>query len=392
MKEYPFLEAIGTADEKFLEEVFEDNIEHERRQDFMSKKKIVTIMIAAALIVAMGVTAVAAGVSKIRMLGNYFEGNKERLHIPDEVPIMQNPEDYANEVTQSADTAQTAPVKGAIKDAGAIDNYTPPAPGEAKITAVSATKRSLVMTIEFNASGLGIPQELPEDALSDEGYSFEWPENNCMGGASRFGPISRDGDIITFIYTCDTGFGLPEDELVVTLHKFGYFARDSLNKGFKTIKDIDVEVRLPVSEINFMETLTAANTGKLMDADFTVELSPYELCVYSDSDNLIAAGHDLKDMNKWNATVSDYFMKDCNIEFHLLDGTSFTEGIAVRDRYTCLITHGSIVANESISGAEYSFEVPLDISQVDYIIIKDVRFDFAASSADLAQRNIRATD
>ena len=96
MKKYPFLEAVGTVDEKFLEEALNDSKEQERRQISMNKRKTVTILIAAALIFAMAATAVAAGISKISTLGNYFDDFSEYLKIPDEGPIMRNPEDYAN--------------------------------------------------------------------------------------------------------------------------------------------------------------------------------------------------------------------------------------------------------------------------------------------------------
>lgn len=62
MKKYPFLEAIGTADEKFLEEVFEDKNTDtdERRSIIMNKKRIVSAAIAAVLVFCMAVGATAA--------------------------------------------------------------------------------------------------------------------------------------------------------------------------------------------------------------------------------------------------------------------------------------------------------------------------------------------
>ena len=60
MKNYPFLEAIGTADDRFLEEVFDDN-EHERRRIYMSKKKLTAIIaVAAAITMLLSVSVVAA--------------------------------------------------------------------------------------------------------------------------------------------------------------------------------------------------------------------------------------------------------------------------------------------------------------------------------------------
>ena len=61
MNRYPFLEAIGNADEKFLEEVFEDK-EQERRRISMSKKKLVTIIAAAAAVVVLTIGAAATTV------------------------------------------------------------------------------------------------------------------------------------------------------------------------------------------------------------------------------------------------------------------------------------------------------------------------------------------
>lgn len=379
MKKYPFLEAMSAVDDKFLEEVLSDGKEQERRQIPMNKKRTVTILVAAALVVTMAATAVAAGVSKISTLGDYFEGNKEHLKIPDEVQML-NPEDYANEVTTSTEATKTEKVNGVVDATEAVDTYTPPAPGEAKITAVSASKRSLFITYEFNAAGLDIPQELPEDARLNEEYQFGWTDVNFHWSGGCSGTISRNGDIFTGIVHRNNIFEFPEDEIVIKLQRFGYTAIEGIDKVHKTVADIEVEMRLPVDQINFMESIESTNTAKLMDSDSTVELSPYELIVYTDTEQLAAAGYDVT--GGWGGEgkrVHDYYFY-APLEIHMLDGTVFTDHIFTNEFGTSHIVGNMSGFRDKENGRDaivLSFEVPLDVAKVDYITINDVRFDFA---------------
>lgn len=384
MKKYPFLEAIGTADEKFLEEVFEDN-EHERRKIYMSKKKLVTIMIAAALIVALGVTAVATGWSRLNQLGDYFEWNKEILRLPEELPVIDNPEVYVKEVVTSAVTDETE----AAEDAKAVGKaeYTHPAPGTAQITTVSMAGRSIYMTIEFNAEGLDIPPELPEDARQapDEEFFFEWADTNFIWSGGRGGTISRNGDIFTIIFSRNNIFALPEDEIVIKLQRFGYLNAD---KHFVTLRDIEVEVRLPVSEINVMEPLKSKNTVEIMNAEFGVELSAYDMVIYSDIDSLFAAG--LVDSeglgigdDPFGFGMDEKPWTDFNeggLELHMLDGTVFTEHPFANGGSHLITSKSGFRDVEKGRIAEvWSWEVPIDIAQIDYIVLNGNRFDFASA-------------
>ncbi len=397
MKKYPFLEAIGTVDEKFLEEALNDSKEQERRQISMNKRKTVTIMIAAVLVFTMAATAVAAGVSKLSIFGSYFEGRRQRSNIPDEVPIMNNPKDYANEVTTSTTTAQTEEVNGVVDAAGAIEAYTPPAPGEAKIIAVSATKHNMYMTLEINVAGMDIPKELPEDSSPTGQWYFDDMESNFRCAFPNMELISYENDIMTYgfwwrcpLFLVDksalTEEERAQDEYVLKLKTLGYTAySDPTPDGFKTkkfkaIKDLDIEIRLPLDEINIMEAIQSTNTGKLMDADFSMELSPYDLSVYSSFDSLAAAGFEVDDnegVKKTTEKLHEYFWREAVVEYHMLDGTSFTEDFPMFTHN--LVSGGKITfrTDERVGGAIYTFEVPLDITQVDYITINDVRFDFA---------------
>lgn len=380
MKKYPFLEAMSAVDEKFLEEVLNDTKEQERRRISMNKKRTATILVAAALVVTMAATAVAAGVSKISTLGDYFEGNRQYFEIPDEVPIMRNPEDYANEVTAST---KAEDINGVVNAAGAIDNYTPPAPGEAKVTAVSASKRSLFITYEFNAAGLDLPQELPDDARPGEEYQFEWVDVNFMWSGGGAGTLSRNGDIFTGVAHWNNIREFSEDEIVFKLQKFGYTAIDGKDKVHKTVADIEVEMRLPVDQISIMESIESTNTAKLMDSDSTAELSPYELIVYTDIEQLAAAGYNvtgrLEDEGK---EVFDFYHK-ATLEIYMLDGTVFTEHLFTNDVGTSHIVGSMSGFRDDENGRDarvISFDVPLDVAKVDYITINDARFDFASTS------------
>lgn len=386
MKKYPFLEAIGTADEKFLEEVIKDN-EHERRKISMNKKKLVTIMIAAALMVAVGITTAASNWSRLNQLSDYFEWSKETWQIPEEVPVIENPEIYGKEVVTSATTAESEDTQ-AISNAAEVNSYTPPAPGTAQITAVSSTGRSIFMTIEFNAEGLDIPPELPEDARQAPGeeFCFYWADTNFYWSGGRGGTVSRNGDIFTIIFSRNNIFALPEDEIVIKLQRFGYF---NAAKDFVTLRDIEVEVRLPVSEINIMEPLKSKNTVEIMNAEFGVELSAYEIVIYSDIDSLFAAG--LVDSegfgikNDYPASFgtdekpwTDFY--EGGLELHMLDGTVFTDHpLAYDGSHLITSMSGFRDVEKGRIAMVWSWEVPIDVAQIDYIVLDGNRFDFDAA-------------
>ncbi len=386
MKKYPFLEAIGTVDEKFLEEALNDSKEQERRQISMNKRKTVTIMIAAALIFTMAATAVAAGISKISTLGGYFEDNKEYFRLPDEVPMMNNPEDYANEVTTEVTTAtQSENVKGVVDATGAVDTYTPPAPGEAKIVAVSATEYSLFMTVEVNVAGLNIPKELPEDSSPTGQYYFgyEGHEQNFRSAFSRMEMISYEDDIMTFVMSWD-GHICSEDELVVKLSQIGYTAYSEpdaeghRSKDFKAVADLEIELRLPVSELNIMEPIKSSNTAKLIGADYSVELSPYELVLCTSMDSLIAAGYDLEsEEGIYEFDKVDMELFNSIVELHMLDGTEVRYDPMSYDFHLYRSGSGFRDYESRQFGRIFFLNVPIDTTQIDYIMVDDARFDFA---------------
>lgn len=384
MKKYPFLEAIGTVDEKFLEEALDDSKEQERRHISMNKRKTVMIMIAAALIFAMAATAVAAGISKISTLGSYFKDTQEHLRIPDVAPIMRNPEDYANEVTaEVTTTAQSEDVKGVVDAAGTIDTYTPPAPGEAKIAAVSATKYSLFMTIEYNVAGMNIPKVLPEDAGSNGSYYFSGIDKNFQCAFAGGGCVSYEGDIMTFVYNWDN-LVYSEDEIVITFKDLGYTsysepdAEGIREKDFKAVKEVNVELRLPMSELHFMESIESTNTTELMGLDFSAEISPYELIVWTDIDSLASAGYD-RETEEGLKAYNDLMTKldESNIKLHMLDGTEVKHDLFNYDYLIMRSISGCSDLERNITGPVFFFTVPIDITQIDYIMVDDARFDFA---------------
>lgn len=381
---------MSAVDEKFLEEVLNDSKEQERRRIYMNKKKTVTILVAAALVVTMAATAVAAGVSKISTLGDYFEGHRQSLNIPDEVPIMRNPDDYAYEVTTSTTTVQTEEVNGVVDATEAVDTYTPPAPGEAKILAVSATKHNMYMTVEFNVAGLDLPKELPEDSspTGEWYFGYEDMEANFIGALPNMELMSYENDIMTYgfwfkhpMFLTDKSVLTEEeraqDEFILKLKSIGYTAYSDptpegyRKKEYQVVRDVDFELRVPLDEIEIMEPIRSTNTTTLMGVDgFTIELSPYDMDLRTSIDNLTAAGIDATDEESV-LKMSDYFWKELVIEFHMLDGSSFYEDFT---KFTHNIINGGV---GGANGATYGFWVPLDIAQIDYITINDARFDFA---------------
>lgn len=247
------------------------------------------------------------------------------------------------------------------------------------------------MTVEVNVAGFDIPEELPEDEGMPVQFMFINPSENFRYSSSKMETIDSKDDIKTFVISWNN-VKLPEDEIVIKLSQFGFVAYSDPDpgQGYKTkdlevIDDMEVEVRLPVSDIDFLESKKSKGSAKAAGIDYRAELSPYELVIYSDFDSLIAAGLDPEDpIEGWNE-VQERF--ECFTEgvtrLHMLDGTVFSENQFSFSR-THLVTSKSVFRDEEerICAAVLSFDVPLDISQIDYIIIGDnitgdVRFDFA---------------
>lgn len=375
MKKYRLSEELGNIDEAFLEEVFE--YQSKKRSIRMSKKKIVSIVIAAALVVSIGVTAVAASWSSLNQLSDYFAWNKEDFRVPDEVPIIEDPEIYAKEVAPIVTTTESGAEK-AVSVTSEVKAYTPPAPGTAQVASVSATKRSIFMMIEFNAEGLDIPAELPEDAKWDAEYDFDWANTNFGWSGGRVVDISREGNIFTYLYSWNHLYDLPDDELVITLQRFGYITAD---KDFNTLRDIEVEVRLPIDEIDFMETITAKNTAELMGATYTAEISAYDFSVCTDIEELVANGLSDEIGYEFSDEMQDYLYK-ADIEFHFTDGTVYSRQLGTygKDVSYLITSYGALRdPEEETSTMIYSFEVPLDISKIDYVLFNGQRFDFSSA-------------
>lgn len=123
-----------------------------------------------------------------------------------------------------------------------------------------------------------------------------------------------------------------------------------------------------------------------MGADFSAELSIYDLVVYSDFDSLFAAG--LIDENgcssDWNKDVKkwDYFEDERHIELHMLDGTVFSDEVFSGKNSTHFVRSMSNCCRDVEKGRcmlVLSFSVPIDVDQIDYIVLNDNRFDFASA-------------
>lgn len=382
MNEKKFAEQFGNIDSSFVDEALDYKPLKSKGGLYMSKKKLVSIALAAALVVAIGATTAVASWSRLNQFNDFFDWMKDAQNIPDEVPVINDPEVYAKEVAPKVTTTE----RDAEEAAGVtskVETYTPPAPGTAQITGVSATPYTVYLTIEFNAEGWDIPDEIPADARHDEEFHFEWADVNFGWSGGKSFDVSRDGNIFTYIFSRNNIREYPEDEIVITLQRFGYLTAD---KNFVTLRDEDVEVRLPVDEIDFMETVKSENSVNIMGIEHTAELSPYELLIWCNEDDLVANG--LLDENGYwtnGELVEEYndVFRSINtvIELHMTDGTVFTDHILTNEFGIAHIVgtmSGRRHTDIGICADYYGFEVPLDISQIDYIIFSGNRFDFAS--------------
>lgn len=77
------------------------------------------------------------------------------------------------------------------------------------------------------------------------------------------------------------------------------------------------------------------------------------------------------------------FSMGAELEFHMTDGTVFIEHLFTNEfgaSHLIGSMGGTKDADIGASAVIYTFEVPLDISQIDYIVMNGYRFDFAADN------------
>lgn len=339
MKKYPFLESLGSADGRFVEEVLEYNTAE--RRIFM-KKKIIAIALAAALAVTAGISAVAANVGGLEKLGEFFDRTREAIDTPEEFPTVDVTAVGADE-TVSAEPDVSEPLK----------------PGEARLTSAFTTNHGFYGTIEWNLEGMGLPDSLPEDALENHGYNVgavslyrevDGERQRCVFGG-QIG-TTRNGDIIEIVIDANGVEKSLEGNLIIEIDSLDYTAYEVDDKVAVPLYEGKAEIEVNADDYPKLESRYSVNKPLGEDGKaLTLELCPSGIEIRNE-----------------DGECSGIDLLESVIELRMNDGTT------VRGRIRDYSTHELIFA---FGTSNYvGFATPLDVDSVESVSVDGVEFTF----------------
>lgn len=352
-------EEFGKIGDRFIEEALtpeRSEVGLERRI-IMSKKKIVAIALAAALVVAVGGMSIAASVSNLAKIGDIYKQDEEALRVPEDLKKVDIVAEGTELVTTAAEDSDPEPLK----------------PGEARFTSVVATKYSVDATVEINVAGMGFPDEMPEDALKPEqGYLIEWVDVNNEETANQesglpcgYGNgevVSIEDDILTAVVNCsatltDRPF---EGDLTFTLKDIGYIVLDGIDKVIKPIYDGELTLTLSADDYKVIPS-RYSEPVEHNGVVYTLEASPSALVLTKD------------DGDMWNGWGDDdeeiYLDVFGEVTFNMKDGTSYTTNLKNH-------SYNDSIIISSGGGGYGRFTSLIDVNELESVTIQGVVFNF----------------
>ena len=379
MRKYRLSEELGNIDETFLEEVFE--YQSKKRRIHMSIKKIAAIaacvlfVISAATlclrhqsnipvkpitdedvyvievehpytdIMAVGETAIISARSGCGLfdIKQHFDNVEDKFGNVANMPVIDSAEIYGTEIDSTVETPEVL----------------------AKITGVACDEHTIFVTMEFNAFGLDIPDESPDEENAMKfGFRSAYVAQSGGGGIRSY---TQDGYVFNY-FLCFHGFDkLPDEDIIVELRDFGYYTTTMLYT-FVPLYEGDIELVIPRSELNIMPAVMAENTAEISGIEFEVELSPFGILLTSDYEKMVESGLD----------YDKYFLSVTSFEFHMRDGRVVGDGKTYESVYNFMVAQsGWVDFDTGVRKNYFGFSVPIDISQIEYITVNGVPFYFA---------------
>ncbi len=346
MKQYRYLDLIGKTDERFIKEVL-DIHDSERRSITMSKKRIVAVAVAAALVLALGVSAVAAYLRGLNTVEKYISDREESIRLPESFATVAA-QDIGTEIEPEDDEAFN--------------------PGDARATGVIVSRDSFYATVEINASDAG---------LDDYDYP-DYFDGKFQSG--KFGMTADvDGEEVLFGYTgntpmvsCEDGIMtlvmhfsayLPEgvDAINVEIGEFGYTSYDNPpDKEHVAVSDKVYSFSIPVDESDMVVPVNSVNEAECDGVKFTAAVDSLGLHFYPQ----------LEISEENNETVREIF--DTNkIGIKMKDGTEM-KGLFYDTSVPHVLAGGFMGAGETY----FSFETLVDVEEIESISLGDAVFKF----------------
>ncbi len=340
MNKYSAYEALNQIDDRFVAEAAE---KRNGRRAF--KKSRLVAVAAVAAVVLCGTVAAAAGMGGLEKISGFFSNRSARYAEYDRLPALVNPADYAV----------------------GLESDVHPLEGTAAFVSASVSDHFVYAMVEYGVED-EVLAALPEGAK----LSFDWRKSvtNLSGTTRGVSPVSLDGNILTVMVYEGGSQSIP-DEMQFTLRNLGYADE---NYNFVTLRECEIEMTLPKSEVAVIPATQALNTSTFDGIEFRAEISPLGVLLSCDS----SLWYEKYESNK--ATRGSKELGINYMQFYLSDGTVIGDGVSYDSVYSiCCSEGGWIDYGADGSGVEnfyYGFETPVDVNTVDKITIRGMEFNF----------------
>lgn len=349
MNEKKFAEQFGNIDSSFVDEALDYKPLKSKGGLYMNKKKLVSIALAAALVVAIGATTVAAAKSGLFSMKQHFDDVQEKYDITD-VPVIEDVESYAVEVESTAKS-------------GAMS---------AKVVSAACDGYSIYAIVDMTVDGFVMPDDFTEESR----FSFkQWhTENHAINCAIK--DVTYEENTFTFVLHFAGMRKAPEEDIVITLEDFGYYATNRTydveqeRDLFIPLNEGELNLVLPIDALNVQKGIQAESAADVRGAEIMMEISPLGMLLYGDS-----------------AAIDEASMTDKNylglpaFEFHMRDGKVIGDFFSYGELFGLLSSHCSWLDRDTgeVRYTYVGFSVPVDISQIEYITVHDVPFYFSSA-------------
>lgn len=356
MKNYRLSEELGNIDEVFLEEVFEYSMN--KRRIRMNKKKIVSIVIAAALVVAMSATAIAAASSGLFNMKQHFDDVQNERDLAD-VPVIEDVEDYASIVESTAWSSKMS----------------------AKVLSAACDEYSIYAIVDMTVDDFVMPDDFTEESWFT--FRQKSTENHAINCAIE--DITYEGNTFTFVLHYAGMRKAPDEDIVIKLSDFGYYAtnmtydHEQKRDLFIPLNSGDLELVIPIDSLNVQKGIEAVSQADVRGVEITMQISPLGMLLYGDSAAIETASM-FYDENLDRMVLNKDFLGLPAFEFHLRDGKVIGDYFAYGELFGLLNSHCGWIDRETgtIQYTYVGFSVPVDISQIEYITVHDVPFYFVS--------------
>ena len=352
-------EAFGGINDGYLNEALEYKRGSQRGGITMSKKKIVSIVIAAALVIAVGATTIAAAGSGLFNMKQHFDDVQEKYYITD-VPVIEDVENYAVEVDSTAKS-------------GAMS---------AKVTSATCDGYSIYAIVDMTVDGFVMPDDFTEESWFT--FRQRTTENHAINCAIE--DVTYEGDTFTFVLHYAGMRKAPEEDIIIKLTDFGYYATGwtyDVEQGcdlFIPLNEGELNLVLPIDALNVQKGIQADSAADVRGAEIMIEISPLGMLLYGDRAAIDEASM-VYDENLERMVNDKNYLGLPAFEFHMRDGKVIGDFFSYGELFGLLRSHCGWIDQDTgtVQYTYVGFSVPVDVSQIEYITVHDVPFYFSSA-------------